>query len=250
MGRSKAWRRYVANPDPKSQALIDKLRVAWSEVKLRPPAKREQWLRSSEGIVALGAQVCNQLLKDIDRQRKRMAKIVPTSTWLDAFYEGGVEFPAPEVNPIRRLRCPADRPRLMSLAKLAAMSGIDRDLLRDFERSISRPTVEQCEAIARVLGGDGQELYRRIMKTPLSRRFGGRMQLSREETRIGMDGVAHRRWTPDIAVRVEDRLDELTSVEAIYYDYPASPSAKAIQAIEMTKATEVGWRMHLRILGQ
>lgn len=71
--------------DPRSEQVRESLRRRWRDLKKMPPAEREQFLRSTEGIVALGARMCHQLLKEIDRQHKRTAATVCSSSWLDAF---------------------------------------------------------------------------------------------------------------------------------------------------------------------
>jgi len=55
-------------------------------------------------------------------------------------------------------------------------------------------------------------------------------KLSRALVRLG-DGPATRRWTSPLAVDVEDTLDFLTPDDAIFYSWPASPSAVAIMKI-------------------
>jgi len=73
-----------------------------------------------------------------------------------------------------------------------------------------------------------------------SRKHDARMKLSREKTRVGADGEPSRRWTPGIAVALEDFLDSLDVIAAARHEYPPSPSGAVIQRLAITRGHEVG----------
>jgi hypothetical protein len=75
--------------DLRSVRVQDLLRAKWrDEIKRKPPAEREQWLMSQEAIVALGAKVRQDLLKELRRRRDRVRDLVPGGAWLAAWDYG------------------------------------------------------------------------------------------------------------------------------------------------------------------
>lgn len=73
--------------DVRSVTLRDQLRAQWREtVKGFSPAKRDQWLKSAEGIVALGAATCAQLRRSIKLERQRVQSRVCSGTWGDNWF--------------------------------------------------------------------------------------------------------------------------------------------------------------------
>ena len=76
----------AAQADHRTVRLQEVLRARWrDETNRKPPAEREKFLRSTEGIVALGAKVCSDLLKEIERRRQRVRDLVPGRAWLEAW---------------------------------------------------------------------------------------------------------------------------------------------------------------------
>lgn len=66
------------------------------------------------------------------------------------------------------------------------------------------------------------------------------MVLSREASRIGENAIPTRRYTPRIAVKIEDELDAMDCLDAARYDHPQSPSAAVIERIGWFKAKPQG----------
>lgn len=89
-----------------------------------------------------------------------------------------------------------------------------------------------------------------ILQVDDGRRHSVRLVRSRGLVRNGESGGGPRdlptagpgtsRYTPPQAVEVEDLLDQLSATEAMYYSYPASPSAQAIRMIERRRGRERG----------
>src|SRR5207247_335767 len=90
------------------------------------------------------------------------------------------------------------------------------------------------------------DLFRRIWSQPRQRRHCVRLTMSRELVRVGDEGTLHRRWTPPQAMTVEDELDSLDVYEAARHEYPASPSARAIQGAQIRGGKEQRRRLFLR----
>lgn len=82
-----------AGRDRRSESVRESLRRHWRDLKKRPPAEREQFLKSTEGWVALGAKNCHDLLKEIARAKKVRAGQVCTSSWFEAWMHHGAEMP-------------------------------------------------------------------------------------------------------------------------------------------------------------
>lgn len=109
MGMSVAAARASCS-DILSVSVRDQLRAQWRDViKRQSPAQRESWLGSQEGIVALGARECLQLLKSIKRDRLRASRVVCSMAWFDAIFHGGHRLPQGEVGRWRGVRLQLSR---------------------------------------------------------------------------------------------------------------------------------------------
>ena len=83
MGKRSACARSAS--DSLSVQLVERVRAEWRAAKRRPPAERKVFLRTQEAIAVLGAKVCNDLLKEIDRRGNRVRDLVPGDAWLEAW---------------------------------------------------------------------------------------------------------------------------------------------------------------------
>jgi hypothetical protein len=72
--------------DLRSVTLQERLRAKWrDEIRRRPPAEREKWLKTQEAIVALSARVCRELIRAIRDQHDYVAGKVCSKPWIDAW---------------------------------------------------------------------------------------------------------------------------------------------------------------------
>lgn len=71
--------------DARSVRLLDPREHWRKDVRHRPPAERERWLSSPEGVAVMGKPACDDLLKGIRRRERRLRAIVPSGAWLDAW---------------------------------------------------------------------------------------------------------------------------------------------------------------------
>ena len=146
--------------DVRSFGVREQLQRKWRDtVRTLPPDERRAWLKSAEGIVALGAKNARQLVRALDRDERELRRDVPSSCWFDDFWYRKVEFPP---------------------------------------------------------GG-------------------------RKATRMRVSVVTGR-WTPPQCLALEDMIDGLNEVNAIWLSlqWPASPSAVAIQRIESQRPHRFG----------
>jgi hypothetical protein len=94
---------------------------------------------------------------------------------------------------------------------------------------------QSCEELPPGLGVVGKAVVQTSCEL---HRHGVRLRLSRETTRTGQCGTATRRFTPPQAVETEDFLDGMTSLEALRYEHPESPSASVIRRVGEMKGQE------------
>jgi hypothetical protein len=81
------------------------LRRRWREVvRQQPPERRERFLDSQEGIVALGAQTCRELLKAIRRQRHSLEANAAGAAMLRGWERDGAMLPGFEFDSKGRLK--------------------------------------------------------------------------------------------------------------------------------------------------
>jgi hypothetical protein len=81
------------------------LRRHWREVvRQQPPERRERFLDSPEGIVALGAQTCRELLKAIRRQRHSLEANAAGAAMLRGWERDGAMLPGFEFDSKGRLK--------------------------------------------------------------------------------------------------------------------------------------------------
>ena len=107
--------------DLRSVKVQQSLRARWKqEIKRRPPSERERFLRSQEGIVALGAKMCHDLLREIARGRTFLLESVPGDAWLDAAFEHGAAFPP------GRADAGTGHSVGMELSRVSTRCGVDR----------------------------------------------------------------------------------------------------------------------------
>lgn len=66
------------------------------------------------------------------------------------------------------------------------------------------------------------------------------MVLGKGRVRIGDQTIATRRFTPSIAVQIEDLLDRMDVIAARFYLYPPSPSALVIGRVGLMLGREQG----------
>jgi hypothetical protein len=81
--------------DLRSVTLQERLRAKWrDEIRRRPPAEREKWLKTQEAIVALSARVCRELIRAIRDQHDYVAGKVCSKPWIDAWDREELSSPA------------------------------------------------------------------------------------------------------------------------------------------------------------
>lgn len=64
-----------------------------NEVKGRPPADRDSYLRSQEAIIALGAKQCAALRRGISEALDSVSRLVPSGAWLEAWWAHNQKMP-------------------------------------------------------------------------------------------------------------------------------------------------------------
>jgi len=80
--------------DDRSITLQQVLIAQWKrEIKRRPAAEREAWLRSPEAIAALGARQCASLCRAIAAEHLKLSQLVCSGEWLEAWYARGHKLP-------------------------------------------------------------------------------------------------------------------------------------------------------------
>jgi hypothetical protein len=124
-----------SNQADRSETLVDRLRREWREtVKKQSPAAREQWLKSQDGISALGAKTCCDLLKQLNWNRRHVMQLVCGGAWLDGHQngrdpdgKGDLQYPPPQPDP--KIRKHAVR---MVLSRARTSFGCHDPLAKDF----------------------------------------------------------------------------------------------------------------------
>lgn len=178
-------------PTAADPALSKKIRVnlkaKWrAEIRHAGPHVRLRWLKSTEGIIAMGAAESRQLVKAIDAQRAA----------------------------VRAVAC-------------------------------SPAAVEEYEARETLPPGLILHRGKSVIAEPADRQHGARLVLSSARISWGRStlegdlptpGIPTRRFTPDIAIELEDQLDLMPEAEAIVHHFP-SPSAIAIARLSYYKQT-------------
>jgi hypothetical protein len=80
--------------DDRSVTLQQGLVAQWKrEIKRRPAAERETWLRSPEAIAALGARQCEGRRRAIAAEYGKLSQLVCSGEWLEAWYARGHKLP-------------------------------------------------------------------------------------------------------------------------------------------------------------
>ncbi|HEX4793727.1 MAG TPA: hypothetical protein VH370_08050 [Humisphaera sp.] len=69
------------------------LRKWREEIRGKSAAERVQWLRSAEGIAALGAKVCRDLARAIEKPRDRVKSRLAAPAWAEEWWNGDGELP-------------------------------------------------------------------------------------------------------------------------------------------------------------
>lgn len=99
--------------DVRSARVQVELRRYWREVvRQQPPERRERFLDSPEGIVALGAQTCRQLLKTLRRQRQCLETTAAGTSMLSGWHRDGSMLPGFEFDDKGRLKPAGDPERV------------------------------------------------------------------------------------------------------------------------------------------
>lgn len=95
----------VSSPDLRCARVQLELRKHWREVvRQQPPERRERFLDSPEGIVALGAQTCRALLKTLRRQRHSFEATAAGAAMLNGWERDGAMLPGFEFDEKGRLK--------------------------------------------------------------------------------------------------------------------------------------------------
>jgi hypothetical protein len=105
MGSALACAPEVRSVDSRCARVQAELRRHWREVVRRePPRARERFLNSQEGIVALGAQTCRELLKAIWRRRRNLEATAAGASVLEAWERDEAMLPGFEFDGKGRLK--------------------------------------------------------------------------------------------------------------------------------------------------
>jgi hypothetical protein len=217
----------IGSADPQSQQAQAALRADWKQrVRRLPPAEREAWLKLPEVMASLGATICRQRLESIAADQERIAESMGSGAWVAAWRSTGCVMPAhvdDEGHPISLVEWPV--PAAITSARRVRV-GSSRDQLYE---TVLVPAY--CP-----------------LNLDKPRRRASRMVLSRCGVRYGIPstdaeptaGPARRRWTPAIAVDLEDLIDGQSVVEAAVYRHPQSVSAAVILRIGEVGGTPLG----------
>lgn len=121
------------------------------------------------------------------------------------------------------------RPEIFSLIGRANVARLRHEAMRTIERA-QRHACSASRADAEAAGREPAEVPG--------------MVLSREGVSFGC-GPRTRRWTPAIAVEVEDELDALTPFQAMIYRWPSSITGLQFQILEMRQGRRRQRRLSL-----
>jgi hypothetical protein len=117
--------------DPRCARIQLELRQRWRDViRQEPPERRERFLDSPEGIVALGAQTCHALLKALRRQRHALQARAAGAAVVDAWDRGGAMLPGFEFDDKGRLQqgCSPERGRPGAVRLRLSRAGVRNGL--------------------------------------------------------------------------------------------------------------------------